>query len=439
MLTPSGSDFWLTNFVMCAWFVSFQFYWFPNWRRPWFQWGYVGVAALFTALNLLAKWPPLAWLRGTSVLIILAIELGWLIAHQGRQLIPAFLTVSLLDYLLSAFVNSVSVMITVLLTSYHFTRTAWGLTTMLTFSTILFSLIALGLLGTQAPMENFMQAVISRRTQYLLLLFMLIMWVVFILFLSLLRLMNRSNGYLFFLVGITGVVMVSLTVSIYLLLQTHLQQEHARIQARHQAYHQQYTAELQRQSVLVRKFRHDYQNILLGLGGYLNEKDYAGFRQYYIDIRSRWATSNAADLTIDDLNNMPRGIVQYGVYHDYLLAQQLGVNLFINIPKPLIASVAVGRRVGKILTRTVPITVRAVTDLKPAMVTLKITESPDLSWVELTFPVPANVQIVHGNRLLGDQFQLDFSGVLKDLPPAVTLQLETKLHWGRLVVTLPMT
>ncbi|MDT6981541.1 signal transduction protein [Levilactobacillus zymae] len=438
MLTPSGSDFWLTNFVMCAWFISFQFYWFPSLRTRWFQGAYLGLAAGFTGLNLVAKQVEWGWLRGASVLLILAVELGWFVYRRQQRLIPAFLSVSILDYLLSAFVNSVGVTLTTLLTSYRFTVSTWGLTTMLTFSTILFAMISLGLLGTQAPMENFMEAVITRRTQYLLLLFMTLMWAVFILFLSTLRLLHRSTGYLFFLVGITGVVMVGFSVSIYLLLQTHLQQEHARIQAQHQAYHQQYTAELQRQSVLVRKFRHDYQNILLGLGGYLNERDYAGFRQYYIDIRSKWETSNAADLTIDDLHNMPRGVVQYSIYHDYLLAQRLGVNLFVNIPKPLTATVAVGRRVGRVLERSLPATIHAVVALEPAMVNLKITESVELTWVELTFPLPTNVQIIHGNRLVGEGFQLDFSEVLKGLPSAITLQLETKLHWGRLLVTLPM-
>ncbi|GEO69433.1 hypothetical protein [Levilactobacillus acidifarinae] len=438
MLTPSGSDFWVTNFVMCAWFISFQFYWFPTLRTRWFQWAYVGLAVLFTALNLLARWEIWAWLRGFSVLILLAIELGWLGYRKRLQLIPAFLSVSILDYLLSAFVNSVSVTLTALLTSYHFTVTTLGVLVLLTFSSVIFSMIALGLLGTQAPMENFMQSVISRRTQYWLLLFMTVMWGVFMTFLSLLRLLHRSTGYLLFLVGITGVVMVSFSVSVYFLLQTHLQQEHARSQRRHQAYHQQYTTELQRQSVLVRKFRHDYQNILLGLGGYLNEKDYAGFRQYYIDIRSKWKTSDAADLTIDDLNNMPQGVVQYGIYHDYLLAQRLGVNLFVDIPKPLIATVAVNQRVGRVLTQALPATVRAVASLEPAVVNLKITESVELAWVELTFPVPTDVQLIHGNRLMGAHFGLDYADVLKGLPPTVTLQLETKLHWGRLVVTFPM-
>ena len=360
---------------MSFWFIYFQFYWFPSLRKHWFTWACGGLALGFTGFNYTAMrldWPGLSLL---ATVLVLGGEWTWVQKKQGVHYFPAFWAITILDYILSAFINSVSTTTTLLLTSYHFTLTTWGITTILTFNSVFFTMIAVGLLGTQAPMENFIQSVMTRKTQYRLLLFMVLMLSVFLFFIYSLRVIDRSVMYLFFMMGMTGVVMVSLAFSVYLLIQTHLQQEHARLQAQQQTYHAQYSAEMQRQAGVVRKFRHDYQNILLGFGGYLHDHDYAGFKQYYIDVRSKWQTSDAADLTIDDLSNMPQGIVQYGLYHDYLLAQRLGVNLFIDIPKPLTATVAVGRRVGKILGRALPVTLQTVATIQPALVNLKITES----------------------------------------------------------------
>lgn len=424
---------------MSFWFIYFQFYWFPSLRKHWFNWACGGLAFGFSGVNYTAmrlNWPGLSLL---AVILVLGGEWAWVQYKQGLHYFPAFWAIAILDYILSAFVNSVSTITTLLLTSFHFIQTTWGITTILTFNSVFFAMIAVGALGTQAPMENFIQSVMTRKTQYRLLLFMILMLGVFLFFVYSLRVLDRSVMYLFFMMGMTGVVMVSLTFSIYLLIQTHLQQEHARLQTQQQTYHAQYSAEMQRQAGVVRKFRHDYQNILLGFGGYLHAHDYAGFKQYYIDVRSRWQTSDAADLTIDDLSNMPQGIVQYGLYHDYLLAQRLGVNLFIDIPKPLTATVAVGRQVGKILGRALPVTLQTVATIQPALVNLKITESVQQTWVEITFPVPTNARIVQGNQVEAGSFHLDFSTVLKDLPSAITIQLTTKLHWARLLVTLPMT
>lgn len=439
MMTVNDSSFIWNNLIMGFWFIYFQFYWFPSIRRWWVNWAYGGLAAVFTLLNWVAMRLESRGLSLLAVGLVFLVELWWLTYTKRRHYLPAFLTVAILDYLLSAFVNSISVTGTMLLTSFHFTTTSWGMLTVLTFNTVLFAMVAVGLLGTQAPMENFIQSIMTRKTQYLLLAFMVVMMTVFVLFIYLLRWLHGSSSSLFFLMGMTGVVMISLSVSLYLLIQTHLQQEHAHIQSRQQDYYQQYTDELQRQAAVIRKFRHDYQNMLLGLGGYLHDQDYAGFRQYYIDIRSKWQTSNAADLTISDLDNMPQGVVQYGLYHDYLTAQRLGVNLFIDIPKPLTATVAVGRQVGRILTHALPTAIHAVAALEPALVNLKITESVKVSWVELTFPVPTDVRLLRGNRLVGDRFEADFSGILRQLPPAITVQLKTKLHWAHLLVTLPMS
>jgi len=46
---------------------------------------------------------------------------------------------------------------------------------------------------------------------------------------------------------------------------------------------QQYTTEIERQYSEMRKFKHDYQNILSSLDEFINEEDYEGLKQYYQD------------------------------------------------------------------------------------------------------------------------------------------------------------
>ena len=42
-----------------------------------------------------------------------------------------------------------------------------------------------------------------------------------------------------------------------------------------------YTEELERQQIAVQKFKHDYQNILLSMRAFIQEKDWAGLEQYF--------------------------------------------------------------------------------------------------------------------------------------------------------------
>ena len=56
-----------------------------------------------------------------------------------------------------------------------------------------------------------------------------------------------------------------------------------------------YTDELERQYNSIRKFEHDYQNILLSMKGYLDEDDLPGLKQYYIskvEVASEAITKN---------------------------------------------------------------------------------------------------------------------------------------------------
>ncbi|GEO67250.1 hypothetical protein [Levilactobacillus spicheri] len=441
MMQVSALSLWLAAVSVTYWVVYFQYYWFPQLRpQPFtgfcFLMGLI-YASLVVGIRYVFHGSP-SWLSALPAFFLIGTELALLGRDHWRS-IPAFFDVTILVYLMTEFVDTASISITVLLTNVGFAASLKGTVTELVFDNIVFALLIIALMGTQAPMENLIRAVQGEISEYFFLCFMLCVGIVYMMFEYVLQLLNWTATNMLFLATVSGTLMIGLSLSTYMLVQTHLQHNHARSQRQQQAFQEQFTTELTRQMQAVRKFRHDYQNMLLGLGGYLQDHDYAGFRQLYIDIRSGWKTSDAADLTLDDLTNMPRGPVRYALYHDYLLAQRRGVDLFVKIPQPLTATVVVGRRVGKILQRTLPPLIEAVAPLQPAMVTLKITEVGPESYVQITFPVPDDVQVVGQHSLVGPDFRLDLTGLLVDLPDDVTSQLRIKLHWGQLLVILPLT
>lgn len=266
---------------------------------------------------------------------------------------------------------------------------------------------------------------------------MSVMMLVFSLFEYALQALNWSVEALIFLMGISGVFMLGITLSTYILVQSHLQSEHTYAQLQDRRFHDQYEAELHRQISLVRKFQHDYQNMLLGLGGYLADHDYAGFQQLYVDIRSRWVTSNAADLTIDDLANIPKIGVRYEVYHQYLEARRLGVDMFVKTPEPLTLTMEALRQLARIVARTFPIVLPYAAQLQPAVVTLELIETQYDVHFRLTFPVGDDARVLTQHRLTSAQGNLDFSRVTRHLTLDTSTMLRVKLHWGQLEIVLP--
>ncbi|MCH5464043.1 signal transduction protein [Levilactobacillus tujiorum] len=439
MITVDVVSFGLADFSLVFWFVYFQYYWFPRLRVKKNFLLFCALMGLgFMVVDLLNPFTASSSLLGMlPIIVLLVIEVGMLAAQNNWQLLPAFIDVSILAYLLTEFVDMSVIAGTIRLTSVRFAASVWGTLTELTIDTVIFTMIAMGILLTRAPMENLIHAMLGRSSEYLFLIFMTVIGLVYILFEYSLQSLADSDQYLIFLAGISGTLVIGLTLSTYMLMQTHLQEEHTQLQTQQQAFREQYTTELNRQLGAVRKFSHDYQNMLLGLGGYLEDKDYEGFRQLYIDIRSGWQTSNAAELTVDDLTNIPNAGLRYGLYHNYLLAREQGVQLFVKVPEPLTATVATLKEMVKLVDKTLVPILPEISHVQPAIITLELTETPQMLRLSLTFPVPTDAQVDGKHRVVAKQGMLDFSKLQRSLPQAATSKLTVKFHWGQLVVVLP--
>jgi two-component system sensor histidine kinase AgrC len=439
MITVNALSFSIADYSIVYWFVFFQYYWFSQLVMMKHVSLFCAlVAGVYVAVDLLNPFTADSRLLGAlPVILLLGFEWSVLAIRHQLQFLPAFIDVTILAYLMIEFIDMMVIAATIQLTSLSFATSLWGTLSEIVIDTMIFALVASGLWMTRAPMENMIHDMLGRSMEYLFLTFMTILAVVYILFEYSLQSLQDSAQYLVFLGGIAGTLVMGLSLSTYMLMQTHLQATHSRIQAQNQAFREQYTTELNRQMGAVKKFNHDYQNMLLGLGGYLADHDYAGFRQLYIDIRSGWETSNAAELTIEDLANVPNTELRLQLYHNYLLARQQDVQLFVKVPEPLTATVSMLKRLGKIVDETLPANLPVLRNLQPAAVTFELQETTrELRWL-LTFPVPNNAQLDGHSRVTSSAGILDFSYIHELLPPKATSSLQIKFHWGQLIVALP--
>jgi len=438
VITVSPISFYISDFFLVFWLVYFQYYWFPQVRpQKHFLLYCALLAGIFTAIDVVNPFTKSAVLGAFSIIVLLCIELGWLGGHHRWQYIPSFIDVTILAYLLTEFIDMVILAGMIHLVGPVFAASLTGTMIEMALDTMVFSLLAVGIWLTRAPMENLIQDIMGSSMEFLFLGFMSILGVVYIMFEYSLQSLANSEQYLFFLAGIAGILLIGLTLSTYMLMQTHLQQEHAQLQGQQQAFREQYTKELDRQVQAIRKFSHDYQNMLLGLGGYLEDKDYEGFRQLYIDIRSGWTTSNAAELTLEDLTNIPGTRLKFQLYHNYLLAREQGVQLFIQVPEPLTATVAALKQISQVVDRVLPEMVPALSKMDPAVVTVSLNESAKQIQLQLTFSVPKDAKIDGHHRVVTDVGVMSFASVRASLPQSATSSLQLKLHWGQLLIALP--
>ncbi|KJW13728.1 hypothetical protein [Levilactobacillus spicheri] len=433
MLTHDIGLFWLMGWVLTFWLVYFQYYWFPQLQPQSFLLRVGLLAAAYSTVNTLVMLSQQEWLALLPAVGLIGYELVRM-PRRYRRYISLFLDVTILVYLTIETLHAASVSLVVWLTSKAFTTGLRGVVTVLVIDSVLFTVLSLGLWLTRAPMENLFQGILGRFSQYLLLGLMIGLLLVFLGLETVLQLAQEPTGNILLLAVLMGFLIIGVAISLYLVMQTHLQREHLAAQRYDQEFQEQYTTELEGQMAEVRKFRHDYQNMLLGLGGYLADRDYANFRQLYINIRSGWTTSNAADLTIEDLENVPKIGVRYIIYHDYLIARKAGVQLYVVIPQPINETLDLLRQLGEIVRRTLEPVIPLVAQGQPKVITLELETTREAIDYRLTFPVCEDTQILAHYRLRAPKWQLDLSNLDQGLTLKMTVRLSVKRTWGQVAV-----
>ncbi|TLQ04272.1 GHKL domain-containing protein [Pediococcus stilesii] len=98
---------------------------------------------------------------------------------------------------------------------------------------------------------------------------------------------------------------------------------------------EKYTANLEENYTQLRKFKHDYQNILLSMGGYIIEDDREGLKEYYEKIVLKTGQEIMNDnMRFDGLENIKVPAIRSLTYQKLVKAQQLGVETNLEVRDP---------------------------------------------------------------------------------------------------------
>lgn len=98
----------------------------------------------------------------------------------------------------------------------------------------------------------------------------------------------------------------------------------------------EYVHSLETTNVEIRKFRHDYKNILLTLEGYLDDKNYDKLDQYFRTVilptiieldKDSFKISKVVNIEISELKSM--------IVNKVLVAQHKGIDTIVEVPYPI--------------------------------------------------------------------------------------------------------
>lgn len=122
-----------------------------------------------------------------------------------------------------------------------------------------------------------------------------------------------------------------------------------------------YTTNLEQQYSEIRKFRHDYQNILTSLEGYILKKDYTNLENYFFEnIKPTGKQIQQNNFVLRDLSKMKLENIKSLVAAKASLAQEKNIEVVLEIAEPIdfinISSVTLVRMLGIILDNAIEAT-----------------------------------------------------------------------------------
>jgi len=125
-----------------------------------------------------------------------------------------------------------------------------------------------------------------------------------------------------------------------------------------QRYLEYYTEQIEEQQSAMRKFKHDYQNILTALSGFIYDEDWSGLTAYYttrIEPASAVITKN--DFALEALSRIKPREIKGLLVSKLMMAQNLGIDTTFEMPDEInhfpVDSVALVRMLGIILDNAI--------------------------------------------------------------------------------------
>jgi len=122
-----------------------------------------------------------------------------------------------------------------------------------------------------------------------------------------------------------------------------------------------YTNNLEQQYSEIRKFRHDYQNILTSLEGYILKKDYTNLENYFFEnIKPTGKQIQQNNFVLKDLSKMKLEDIKSLIAAKASVAQEKNIKVVIEVTEPIdfinISSVTLIRALGIILDNAIEAT-----------------------------------------------------------------------------------
>jgi len=94
-----------------------------------------------------------------------------------------------------------------------------------------------------------------------------------------------------------------------------------------QKIQQQYTERIEMQQNAMRQFKHDYQNILLSIDGFVMAEDWGGLEQYMPKVSTASKVITSDSLVLDGLSNIKPVEIKVLLVEKLMLAQNTNINI----------------------------------------------------------------------------------------------------------------
>ncbi|EOL43036.1 sensor histidine kinase [Enterococcus phoeniculicola] len=104
-----------------------------------------------------------------------------------------------------------------------------------------------------------------------------------------------------------------------------------------QQYLEEYFTNLEHANIEIRRFKHDYQNILLSMQEYFNQNDMDGLRRFYeTDILATLKILDQGTLNLSKVTNLEIPEIKSLIVSKVLQAQGKNIEVFIEIPEVIV-------------------------------------------------------------------------------------------------------
>lgn len=163
-----------------------------------------------------------------------------------------------------------------------------------------------------------------------------------------------------------------------------------------QAINQQYVDVMTRQYEEVRKFRHDYQNILIGLEGLIKAREWDALDEYFDQAwGSLQSASNDSQRQLEKLVYLQNADLRNLIYTKLLYAQSLSVTFKLEITESILIKttdlMSLPRMLGIILDNAI----EAASDIEESVVSIALIDEELETRIIVSNPYQSTLDAIH--------------------------------------------